>query len=49
MGTAEKFLMGLIAIGLITTLVLPNRQSAQVITAVGNGLVSNPLRAAING
>lgn len=41
--------MGLVGIAMITTLVLPNRQSPAVINAVGNSLVSNPLRAAING
>lgn len=49
MSTVQKFLIGLVAIGLVTTLVLPNRQSPAVINAVGNGLISNPLKAAING
>lgn len=37
MTTAQKLVAGLVAIGMITTLVLPNRQSAQVITAGANG------------
>lgn len=49
MSAVQKFLLGLVAIGMITTLVLPNRQSPAVINAVGNSLVSNPLKAAING
>jgi hypothetical protein len=49
MAPVQQFLMGLIAIGLFTTLVLPNRQSPAVINAVGNSLISNPLKAAING
>lgn len=49
MGTVQKFLMGLVGIGLVTTLVLPGRQSTQVIGAVGDKLISNPLRTAING
>lgn len=33
MSTLEKFLGGIVAIGMITTLVLPKRQSPQVINA----------------
>lgn len=37
MTAAQKFVSGLIAIGLVTTLVLPNRQSASVIGAASSG------------
>lgn len=40
MSTIEKFLTGVVAIGLITTAVLPRRETAKVITAAGNA-VSN--------
>lgn len=33
MSTLEKFIGGLIAIGLVTTLILPKRQTPQVIKA----------------
>ena len=49
MSGVQKFLMGLVAIGLVTTLVLPNRRSGEVITAVGDKLISGPLKSAING
>lgn len=34
MGTAQKIAMGIIGIGMITTLLLPRRQTPQVIGAV---------------
>lgn len=40
MSALQKFLAGLVAIGLITTAVLPKRETAKVITAAGNA-VSN--------
>lgn len=36
MSTIEKFVGGLIAIGLVTTLILPKRQTPQVIGAATN-------------
>lgn len=36
MGTAEKVALGIVAIGMATTLVLPGRMTAQVIDAVSN-------------
>lgn len=37
MTVAQKFVAGIVAIGLVTTLVLPNRQSANVIGAAASG------------
>ena len=48
MSTVEKFLMGLITIGLATTLVLPRRQTVGVINA-GTRFVQGGLRTAITG
>lgn len=36
MGTAEKIAMGIIAIGMATTLVLPGRMTPKVIDSVSN-------------
>ncbi len=36
MGTAERIAMGIIGIGLATTLILPGRQTIGVINAVSN-------------
>lgn len=36
MGTVEKIAMGIIGIGMITTLILPGRQTPQVINAASN-------------
>lgn len=36
MSTVEKIAMGIIGIGLVTTLVLPGRQTPQVINAFSN-------------
>lgn len=36
MGTVAKIAMGIVAIAMVTTLILPGRQSPQVIGAVGN-------------
>jgi hypothetical protein len=36
MSTIEKFMMGVVGIALITTLVLPKRQTPQVINAAAN-------------
>jgi hypothetical protein len=47
-GTIQKFAAGLIAIGVITALVLPGRQTPQVIGAVQK-LVSGSLGTAIKG
>lgn len=40
MSTGQKLVTGLIAIALVTTAVLPKRQTSQVITA-GGGALSN--------
>lgn len=37
MTTVQKFVVGIVAIGMVTTLVLPQRQSSQVITAGFSG------------
>lgn len=42
MSVAEKFIGGLVAIAMITTLILPKRQTPQVITAA-TGLVRGGL------
>lgn len=36
MSTAEKIAMGVIGIGMATTLILPGRQTAKIIDAVSN-------------
>lgn len=36
MTTAEKVLMGLVGIGMVTTLVLPGRQTSSIINAVSD-------------
>lgn len=36
MGTAEKVALGIVGIGFVTTLVLPDRQTAQVIRAIAD-------------
>ncbi len=36
MGTAEKIAMGIVGIAMVTTLILPGRQTPQVINAVSN-------------
>jgi hypothetical protein len=41
----EKYLAGIIAIGMATTLILPKRQTAQVIGATGSA-ASNLLKTA---
>jgi hypothetical protein len=37
MSTLEKVAMGIIGIGMVTTLILPKRQTPQVIGAAANG------------
>lgn len=46
MGTAEKIGMGIIGIGLVTTLILPGRMTAQVINAF-TGLFRGSLATAM--
>jgi hypothetical protein len=46
--TITKIAMGIVAIGMITALVLPGRQTAQVLTAAGN-VFSGSLNTAIKG
>lgn len=36
MGTAEKVALAIVGIGFVTTLILPDRQTVQVITAGSN-------------
>jgi hypothetical protein len=48
MSTAQKLGMGIIAIGMATALLLPGRQTPQVINAVQN-LFSGSLNTAIKG
>jgi hypothetical protein len=48
MSTAQKLGMGIIAIGMATALLLPGRQTPQVINAVQN-LFSGSLGTAIKG
>jgi hypothetical protein len=45
MTTVEKVAMGIVGIALATTLILPGRQTAAVITAGGN-VFSNALKTA---
>lgn len=47
MGTVEKVAMGIVAIGMITTLVLPGRMTPQVINAF-SGLFRGSLATAMN-
>lgn len=46
MGVAEKVAMGLVGIGLVTTLILPGRQTPQVISAF-TGLFRGSLATAM--
>lgn len=46
MGTIEKVAMGIVAIAFVTTLVLPDRQTAAVVKA-GGGVFTNGLQAAM--
>lgn len=41
MSAVEKFVAGIMGIALVTTLILPGRQSAQVINAVFGGVAQN--------
>jgi hypothetical protein len=47
-GTLEKFLMGLVAIGFATAILLPGRQTVPAVKAAG-GFVQGGLRTAITG
>lgn len=46
MSTIEKFMAGLVAIGMVTTLILPKRMTPQVINA-GAGFVRGTLATAM--
>lgn len=46
--TITKIAMGIVGIGMVTALVLPGRQTAQVLNAAG-GVFSNSLNTAIKG
>ena len=48
MSTIEKAVMGIIGIGMATTLILPGRQTPQVLGAVGK-LFQGSLRTAMTG
>lgn len=48
MSTVQKIALAIVTVGAITALVLPGRQSAQVIQAAGNTF-SGALGTAING
>ncbi len=48
MSAIQKVALAIVAVGAITALVLPGRQSAQVITAAANGF-SGSLNTAIKG
>lgn len=48
MGTAEKLGMGIIGVAMLTTLVLPGRQTPGVIKAI-TGLFQGSLYTAISG
>lgn len=48
MSGVQKIFLAIVAVGAITALVLPGRQSAQVINAAGNAF-SNSLGTAIKG
>ena len=45
MSTVEKVAMGIVGIALVTTLILPGRQTAAVLTAGGN-VFSNAIKTA---
>lgn len=45
MSTVEKVAMGIVGIALVTTLILPGRQTAAVLTASGN-VFSNAIKTA---
>jgi hypothetical protein len=45
-GTIEKVALGIVAVGFVTTLVLPDRQTAQVVRA-GSDLFSRGLGTAM--
>lgn len=46
MSTAEKVAMGIVAVAMVTTLILPGRQTPQVISAFGNAF-SGSLKTAM--
>ena len=46
MGTVEKIAFGVIAIAFVTTLILPDRQTAKVITATG-GVFNSAVKTAM--
>lgn len=46
MSTAQQVLMGIITVGLVTTLILPGRQTATVIKAAGSAF-SGSLKTAM--
>lgn len=48
MSSVQKIALAIVGVAAITALVLPGRQSAQVITATGN-VFSNSLGTAIKG
>lgn len=48
MDSIEKIAMGIVAIGMVTALVLPGRQTANVIKAAGS-VFQGSLRTAIRG
>lgn len=48
MSSVQKIALAIVAVGAITALVLPGRQSAQVIGALGNAF-SGSLNTAIKG
>jgi hypothetical protein len=48
MSTAQKIALGIVAVGAITAVTLPGRQSAQVLQAAG-GVFDNALGTAIKG
>lgn len=48
MSTIEKIAMGIVGIGLVTALVLPQRQTPAVINSI-KGLFTGSLSTAING
>lgn len=49
MSTLQKIALGIVGVGAITALVLPGRNSAGVINAVGNSFLTSPLNVAIKG
>jgi hypothetical protein len=46
MGTIEKVAMGIVAIAFVTTLILPDRQTAAVVKA-GGSVFTNGIQAAM--